>query len=117
MSRSLLVPEALDVILFRLFIAAQILSGKSADPHRDPHAKTTGKGRRGYSSPPVLSLSRNPVYSLCVGRVSAIKCAEQDANEWRKLLPPQPYGQFLEVHGGKFKLHPVGNRCRRWHIT
>ena len=35
-----------------------------------------------------LSLSINPVYGLCVGRVSVIKCAEQDRNEWKKLLPP-----------------------------
>ena len=29
-----------------MFIATQILNGKSADPHRDPHAEMAGKDER-----------------------------------------------------------------------
>ena len=58
------------------------------------------------------SLSRNPVYLSCVDRVSGVYRPKQDQDERSKLLHPYPNGQFFQIHGSKFKLHPLDTRAR-----
>ena len=37
---------------------------------------------------------------------------KQDQDERSKLLHPYPNGQFFQIHGSKFKLHPLDTRAR-----